>query len=90
MKEINPELTYSGTRKERGSGCGCNPRDTYAAVRTDNQENPTCGCSFVSSRTADVQAGGGYPGACSCRCTGDGHLAAPAQSSNSAAQGGPL
>jgi hypothetical protein len=87
MKEIDPEITAD---KQPGSGCGCNPRDTYASVNADNQNNPNCGCSFVSSRTADVQSGSGYPGACSCRCTGDEHLAAPAQSSNSASHEGSL
>ncbi|MDT9547363.1 MAG: hypothetical protein HQ516_00580 [Chlorobium sp.] len=89
MNEINPELANDATR-EKGSGCGCNPRDTYAGVRKDNHEHPTCGCSYVSSRTADVQSGGGYPGACSCRCTGDGHLSAPANNSNSAKHEGSL
>jgi len=89
MKEIDPESSGNETR-EQGSGCGCNPRDTYASVKQDNHENPVCGCSFVSSRTATVQSGGGYPGACSCKCTGDAHLSAPAQNSNSAAHEGSL
>ncbi|RDD30466.1 hypothetical protein CR161_06925 [Prosthecochloris sp. ZM] len=89
MQEINPESGHEAAR-EPGSGCGCNPRDTYAGTRTANHENPICGCSFVSSRTATVKSAGGYPGACSCRCTGDEHLSAPAQSSNSAAHEGSI
>ena len=64
--------------------------DVYAGTRADNANNPNCGCSFVSSRTAVVQSGGGYPGACSCRCTGDQHLSAPASSSNEAAHQGSI
>ena len=87
IHEINPERTRES---HPGSGCGCNPRDTYAGTRADNANNPNCGCSFVSSRTAVVQSGGGYPGACSCRCTGDQHLSAPASSSNEAAHQGSI
>jgi len=39
MQEINPESGHEAAR-EPGSGCGCNPRDTYAGTRTANHENP--------------------------------------------------